>query len=287
MAEVSASDAVGAGLRLVGPGLRQANIALGLLGAALVLTELAPGAQDNLANTLLLALIRVPFIVIATAALLRLALGAGAAANGGSAGPGGLQWHGLEGRVLAVQALLFLTYVSIGVVWIIVASIGVGVLMSNGTIPKVEPPTGPMTPETAAALMQGPMGPIMLAILAPALIVIVLVVLKLSLALPATAADGEVKVLRAWRLSRGVLWPIFAVSLLTFAISVAFAALGVTLTGVLTAAGAGGGEASLLPQAAAQAVGAIIGLPVSIGGYVHIYMGVRRRGLTQVRDAAG
>jgi hypothetical protein len=227
--------------------------------------------------------------IMAYGAMYRLAF-ADRHADGALAAPAhhGLQWGAMEWRMLGS---LLLTAVFIGFLLILglvgISIVLAGVLLALG----VKPHSGMTMQEVFGPLGLHPQA-------APALVLLVLLSIgvylgvRLSLALPATADQRAVRVLRTWKLTRGKVWPLFAAALLI--------QLPVFIVGAWFAAGVmsmdGGGPAEAGPTSiliAAIAIGAPMGLfvtPMLAGVYAHFYRATAeapvRRELSVPKDAA-
>ena len=135
----------------------------------------------------------------------------------------GLQWRGMELRMLGADALLtfFLIVLSLLLAVALAAPL-MGIMMSRG---------GPLPTQLAPQDLQKMIGPNgMVAVQVGGMVlrmVVAFVVVRLSLYLPATAESGHIAVFRTWKLTRGHFWQIFAATLVIGLPTVLIMSLGV------------------------------------------------------------
>jgi hypothetical protein len=125
----------------------------------------------------------------------------------------GLQWRRMELRMFGADVLLtfFLAVLAILLGLAIVAPVFAMVMNKGGTLP-----TGLSTTQQVEQLQQliGPTGVTIVAVGELVLrIVLLFVIIRLSLYLPATAESGRISIFRTWKLTRGQFWRIFAATL--------------------------------------------------------------------------
>ncbi len=139
------------------------------------------------------------------------------------AGSMGLQWRRMELRMFGADALLTLFLV------ILVMLLGialfapvVAIVMSRGG-PVPAPPT---TPQQLEQIL-GPTGVTVLAVGQLVMRMVLLFVLtRLALYLPATAESGRISIFRTWKLTRGQFWRIFASNLVIWLPTVLIISIG-------------------------------------------------------------
>jgi hypothetical protein len=124
-------------------------------------------------------------------------------------GHAGLQWGGIEWRLLGAGVLfvLFLTIIAVlGVV--LVSGVALGIIINHG---GAAPPT---TPQAVLAAL-GPTGQTVVSVLF-ALVILALIYcyIRLSLAFTATADAGKVSVLASWSLTKAHGWRILGALIL-------------------------------------------------------------------------
>lgn len=268
MATVSAGDAIRAGMRFMGPGANGAAASVGLYAAVVILTALfAPMATSPLAPALV-GIIRLPFMVVAAGALLRLALGSAMAPDSGPVGPAGLQWSPLEWRLTGAQILVALIYGVLFFVLIILIAVVIGVLVGTHVLPTITP--AQVTPAAMRSLMTGPFGVAIVLMGLPALAAFIYIALRLSLTAVATGVEGRIGIARSWALAGGILWPLLAVALVGALLAVGAGAIGGFLGGI---AGAfGGGSARRFGAAFGGGLGGVVSLIFSIGAVSQVYL---------------
>lgn len=124
----------------------------------------------------------------------------------------GLQWRGMELKMLGASLLLavFVFILSVLLVIAVMAPV-IGTVLSKGTALPTPPPTA-LTFEDLEKLFGPTAAEIMRIGILVAQLVIMFVVTRLSLYLVATGESGKVSVLRTWKLTRGHFLQIFATS---------------------------------------------------------------------------
>jgi hypothetical protein len=127
------------------------------------------------------------------------------------------------------------------------------------------------TPQDMAAALSPSGRGVLVVLLALVLGFLVWLALRLSLAAPATAAEGRVRLFSTWRLTRGRVLLLGAAAVLIY---LPLAVLGL-LAALVDAAGgkAGGGWASVV----STAVGLFFYIPISVGLLSHLYLRLRER----------
>ncbi len=121
----------------------------------------------------------------------------------------GLQWRRMELRLFGAHILLIIFLVVLGLLLAIVLAAPLMAMMMTrgGPLPttftqadllRLIGPNGAAALEAGVTLMQ---------------MILLFVVIRLSLYLPASAESGRIAVLRTWKLTRGRFWQIFAATL--------------------------------------------------------------------------
>jgi hypothetical protein len=270
MAQVRAGEAIAEGFRFVGPATRQTFGAMVLQAGVFIITALMQGEHPPPYMGLLVALLRLPFSIMLVGAFVRLALGGGAAEDSGAVGPGGLQWTVLEWRLLAVRLIVGVIYVALGVGLLLLIGVGLGILMGAGLVPTLT--ASQITVDTIRGLLLGPLGVALAVLGLPALAIFLFFALKLSMVSVVTAAEGKLAIGRAWTLSSGVFWPLFAVALVGGCVSVGAGMLGGVIGGVAKAVF--GGSAVSLGGAFGGGLGGVAAELFMIGALTFIYRSV-------------
>lgn len=180
----------------------------------------------------------------------------------------GLQWGAMEWRMLAARLLVVVFIVFLALLaTLLIGSVLVGVLQARGFTP-----TPGMTSDQLMAAL-GPAGrPLSLAVAAALLVLVTWLSLRLGLALPASADEKAVRVLRTWKLTRGQVWPLFAATALV-QLPVLFIG-GYVVLNVLAMSGgpADAGPTAILIAALVLAVPAgLFVTPMQTGIFAHFY----------------
>ncbi|WP_369059146.1 hypothetical protein ABOZ73_16155 [Caulobacter sp. 73W] len=252
-------EAVGEAVRFWSRSWRNAAGALGLAALALIVysvttTPLLMGAAYG---------IYVVATLMAQGALFRVAfadrLGMPPAPK--AAPLAGLQWGPMEGRLavtLILMAILFAIVVAVGV--ILLAAIIVGFASRGGKADFG-------SPESIVQAM-GPGGSFaMTMVLIIAAFLFVWMTIRLSLALPATAAEGKVRLISTWDLTKGNALRIFVAYMVISA-----PVLLVTVVAALIAEGRPDPASSRIwLNAAGSAVAVVFYLPITVGLVSFIY----------------
>lgn len=247
--------ALKAGLAFWRTALQRAWGAL-LLLTAVSIAGVVESAQDvGWTWVLLTSLAELLATVLACGALFRLSLKCGAP------GPAGLQWNRVEWRILGAMLLTFFLIVLIllalvFVIMLLLAVIYVG--FGAGSIPS---PKGlSSTPAGQALIAVGVLGGF----------VLLWVLVRLSLAAPATVDRNAIKVFSTWPLSRGRTPTLFVIAIL-LGLTI-FLRIGLPMlvaNGVASSLGAGGAAIAL--RVAASLVGGLVQLPILVGALSHVY----------------
>ena len=193
-------------------------------------------------------------------------------------GPGGLQWGGMETRLLGATLLLFLLAFLAVILFTFVFLIAF--MVAAGGAP--EGLEGADTPQELVEAL-GARGVLVLLVtsLAAAALAIWASV-RLALVLPATASTGKVQVFETWPLTKGQFWRIFAAMLIASAPPIVGAIFSGGAEGVLAVEGDREGVQVLPPAAAAVMavagglVAGVLQAPLSAGLTAYLYRGLRR-----------
>ena len=264
------------------------------LGALLVLSA-AAAVQGYFAMTgatgwaLLGTLVTLVAQIIAYGALFRLAFADERTGEPAfQTGPGGLQWGGMENRLLGATLLLLLLVFVAAIIFAILFVIAMFVAV-GGAGADLE---GADTPQAVFEAL-GYRGVLVLGVttLAAALLAI-WVSVRLALVLPATASSGKVQVFETWRLTKGQFWRILAAMLIASAPTILWAMFSGGVEGALAEDGPREGV-RVLPPATAAVMAVVGGLvtgvlqaPLSAGLTAYLYRGLREPNATTTAAAA-
>jgi hypothetical protein len=186
----------------------------------------------------------------------------------------GLQWGGVEWRMLAASVLVvvFLTIIALTLLCGL-AAIVTGVLAAQG----VQPATS-MTPEQFVAAVGKPWNPTVVFGVAVVSVVLAYLRVRLSLAAPASADQKGVRVLQTWKHTRGHVWPMLAAML--FVILPAMIISGWIARSMMSDEGLPVDVGPTATLFAALALGATLGLfvtPMIAGVYAYFYRALALR----------
>ncbi len=249
-----------AAIRFVAPAWRGASAVLLLTAGAFggLLTAAGWGEAAAWRGAWLAAALLVA--TVARGALYRLALGRP------GVGPGGLQWRGAEGGLLAVWLLgaVFLFILGLLAFVALIAS-AYAVASAGAGFVAADPATWGPAVDGRGRLVVGAVGVVGAAALLWA-------ALRLSLAAAASVARGRVQVLSAWPLTRRYAWTI------GLALALALALIAAPLALLLAALSFAGGALKPAPPIVAAAVGFAQGLvvaglwlPMTVGLMAYLY----------------
>ena len=253
------------------------------LGALLLVSALG-AAQYYLAATgqsgwsLLATLLTLPAQMVAYGALFRLAFADERIGEPAFLpGPGGLQWGGMENRLLGATLLLMLL-AFVAIILLIFVFVIALMAVAGGAAAGLEDADTPQ--EIMEAL--GPRGMLTLGLLAIAAGALgIWISVRLALVLPATAATGRVQVFETWRLTKGQFWRILAAMLIASAPSIVWALFNGAVEGALGEEGPREGV-HVLPAGAAAVMAVLGGLvtgvlqtPLTVGLGAFLYRGLR------------
>lgn len=239
-------------LKAIGP------LVLAAGGLVLFLTATTPAAM--VAGAALYSLAG----LVAQAALYRISLADAGAEAPSRNGPSGLQWRMLETRFVGVSLL---AGALIGVLALIAAFMVSTLLVGLIGVPAA-------TAATSAEMLLAHLTPtggliFNLAALA-ALVGLMVLSARLSMALPATAAEGRVRVLSSLALTRGTVLPILGATLLINLPIIVMQSLAGLFGGVMQ-----GADATRWTQLIVGIVSTFFYVPISVGMTSYIYRRLR------------
>lgn len=258
---ISVREAVGEGFAFWRSSWRQAAVPL---AAVALLAVVSQGLAQPI--SIIADLANLAMVVVVQGALYRLALAGKTEPPLDAPGPLGLQWRRLEWRILGLILLVdLLLLAGAVVVFFVLATVAVGFIGPDAA--------NMTTPEQMAAAL-GPTGQGVLgALLLAAAIGFIWLMTRLTMAMPATVAEGRIRLFSTWRLTRGHVLPLLG-ALLLIALPLGVISL---LAGMIDAA-----DGDLLNTRWASIVGNAVGLifyiPISVGLFSHLYLRLRPEG---------
>jgi hypothetical protein len=252
---------------------------------ALLLLGAAGAVQYYLAATgragwsMLMVLAVIPAQIVAYGALFRLAFADERTGEPAfHRGPAGLQWGGMETRMLGATLLLMLLWFVAMILFVFIFIIALMVAM-GGAAAGLE---GADTPQELFEAM-GPRGTGTLLVVGLASAALALwAYVRLLLVLPATASSGRVQVFETWRLTKGQFWRIFAALLIVALPTIVWGMFNGAVEGALGEEGPREGTTVLPPAAAALMavlggiVSGVLQAPLSAGLMAFLYRGLRQ-----------
>ncbi|MDG2522509.1 hypothetical protein P7B02_13235 [Caulobacter segnis] len=251
-------EAVGEAVRFWSHSWRHAAGALGVAALALIVYSVSKSPVMGVAYG-----VYVVATLMAQGALFRVAFAdrLGAPPTPRSPIMAGLQWTPMEGRLattLILLVVLFAIVIAVGV--ILLAAITVGFASRGGMADYSSP--------EAIVQAMGPGGSAaMTFVIFIAAFLLAWMSIRLSLSLPATAAEGKVRLISTWDLTKGNAFRIFVAYLVVSA-----PVLLVTVIATLVAEGRPDPAASRIwLNAAGSAVAVVFYLPITVGLVSHIY----------------
>lgn len=256
---ISVRQAVGDAFAFWRTSWRQAAVPLTVAAVAATGQVLAPAGP----MAMVAYVVYIAAAVMAEGALFRLSLAGHTARPLGDPGPGGVQWGGVEWRLLGVMALMYLLFLVAAVVTVFVLVV-VAVGFIGPEAAQLE------SPEAMAAALGGAGQGVLTVLIVAALAGLVWVGVRLSLALPATAAEGRVRLLSTWPMTRGAVLPIIIASILIVLPLVVVSLLAGVFDGM-----DGDTENGAFATAIATAIGVFFYLPISVGLLTHFYLRLR------------
>jgi hypothetical protein len=273
MGQVQVGAAIGASFRFIGEAWSKAwgiMLILVWLTAAQQIVELL---RPTWTAVSFLALILSVFVSTAvTGALYRLQLaGDHAGDDQFAAHPAGLQWGGLEWRVLGANLMVGLAIGVLVVIAFIIWAIILGVTVGSNPGDMQALQDGSQTEKLQVfwRLMLGPAGVLTLVIIGPMTVALIYLIIRLSLFALLAADARSFDVGRAWTLARGAMLALFLGSLVIFLVEVVIGAVFGGLAGF--AAGIIGQQGRIWGGFAGQVVGAATSAPLFAGLVLYVY----------------
>ena len=256
--------------------------------AALVVAVIVGAAAQGWAQTYpglsFWPLVQAGAVTLATGALYRSVLGADHPADDGyRLGPGGIQWGGVEWRVLGanlvVGVLIGLVAGAIFIVW----GIGFGILIGAHQLdPSAFQNLQSQGYAGLARLMSGPAGLVSAVVLIPGAALLLYLSARFSLYAVQAADTRGFDLGRAWSMTRGATGAIIVVLVVSFVCQVA-AGAAAGFVGGLIAALTHSVQGRLLGGIAGAAAGVAIAVPMTAGMVIFVYR-MQRGGGASVAD---
>jgi hypothetical protein len=273
MGQVQVGAAIGASFRFISEAWSKAwgiMLVLVWFNAALQIVELLRPTW-TLASFLGL-IVSIFVTTAATGALYRLQLaGDHPGDNQFAAHPAGLQWGGLEWRVLGANLMVG---VAIGVlvviafiIWAIILGVTVG--SSPGDMQALQSGSEAEKLDAFRHIMLGPAGILTLVIIGPLIVALIYIIIRLSMFALVAADARSFDLVKAWTLARGAMLPLFLGSLVIFLIELIIGAVTGGLAGFT--AGIIGQQGRIWGGVAGQVVGAAINAPLFAGLVLYVY----------------
>jgi hypothetical protein len=273
MGQVQVGAAIGASFRFIGEAWNKAwgiMLVLVWFNAALQIVELLRPTWG--AVSFLGLIVSIFVTTAATGALYRLQLaGDHPGDNQFAAHPAGLQWGGLEWRVLGANLMIG---VAIGVlvivafiIWAIILGVTVG--SNPGDMQALQGGSEAEKIDVFRRIMLGPAGILTLVIIGPIVAALIYVIVRLSMFALVAADARSFDLVRAWTLARGAMLPLFLGSLVIFMIELIIGAVTGGLAGFT--ASIIGQQGRIWGGVTGQVVGAAINAPLFAGLVLYVY----------------
>jgi hypothetical protein len=273
MGQAQVGDAIGASFRFIGEAWSKAwgiMLVLVWFNAALQIVELLRPTWG--AVSFIGLIISVFVTTAATGALYRLQLaGDHPGDNQFAANPAGLQWGGLEWRVLGANLMIGLGIGVLVIVAVIIWAIILGVTVGSnpGDMQALQGGSEAEKIDVFRRIMLGPAGVLTLVIIGPITAALIYVIVRLSMFALVAADLRSFDLVKAWALARGAMLPLFLGSLVIFLIEVMIGAVTGGLAGFT--AGLIGQQGRIWGSVAGQVVGAAINAPLFAGLVLYVY----------------
>jgi hypothetical protein len=273
MGQVQVGAAIGASFRFIGEAWSKAwgiMLVLVWFTAAVQIVELL---RPSWGLVSFLGLIFSVFVTTAaTGALYRLQLaGDHPGDEQFAAHPAGLQWGGLEWRVLGANvmvglAIVVLVFVAF-IIWAIILGVTVG--SSPGDVQALEGGSEGEKLEALRHIMLGPAGILTVVLIGPMIIALIYLIIRLSMFALLAADARSFDLVRSWTLGRGAMLALCLGSLVIFLIELIIGAVSGGSAGF--AAGIIGQQGRLWGAVAGQVVGSAINTPLFAGLVLYVY----------------
>jgi hypothetical protein len=279
MGKVQIGAAIGASFRFVGEGWRRAwGILLILVWftAALQIIELL---RPTWTVVSLLGFVASVFVTTAaTGALYRLRLSADHPGDDAfAAHPGGLQWGGLEWRVLAanllvgvaVGALVFVAFI----VWALILGLTVG--SNPAEVQALQSGSDADKLDALRQIMLGPAGIFTFVIIGPIAVGLIYLGLRLSVFALFAADTRSFDAAKAWTVTRGAVLALLVGSIAIFLLELVIGAVFGGVAGFFAGFTGQVGQGRIWGGVAGQIVGAALNAPLIAGLVLYVYRSQR------------
>jgi hypothetical protein len=273
MGQVQVGAAIGASFRYIGEAWSKAwgilLILVWLTAAQQIVEILRPSWT---AVSFLFLILSVFVSTGVTGALYRLQLGGDHPGDDQfAAHPAGLQWGGLEWRVLGANLLVGLAIGVLVVVAFIIWAIILGVTIGSNPTDMQALQGGSQAEklDALAHVMLGPAGVLTLVIIGPMVVALIYLIVRLSLFALLAADTRSFNLVKAWNLARGAMLALFVGSLVIFLLEVVIGAVFGGLAGL--AAGLFGQQGRIWGGLAGQVIGAATSAPLFAGLLLYVY----------------
>ncbi|MDP1633018.1 MAG: hypothetical protein Q8L66_16510 [Caulobacter sp.] len=200
---------------------------------------------------------------VAQAALFRLALHPAGAESPDRNGPFGLQWRGLETRLLGLTLVLIILFVGLALLATLALALVMAPILGQAAVNAT-------TPEALLAALPPAARLAFNLSLAVFLVAMILLAIRLTLATPDVAVENRIRLRPAFRMTKGAVGPLFLAQLLIYLPIIALQGLAWAFVQVT-----GSPELEPWAQAIAGAVGTFFYIPISVGMTAYIYLRLR------------
>jgi hypothetical protein len=287
MNRVPIGATIAASFNYIGVAWRRAGLAMAFLVGVQVLEGILRVATPRAAGVIsLVALVPlIAFGTVAFGALYRIGVERAPSDPEFRLGGGGVQWTGLEWRVLGaniiVGVILALVVLAASILWII--ALGVSLIGHINEVNAMNAAASPADRLAALArLMMGPAGLVTLVIGLVAAALLLWLSAKLSLFAIFAADTRRFDIGQAWAMTRGATWALIVTGVVILIAQLAASFVFGVVGGL--AAGLAGASAPLMGQLFGSVAAAAITTPLTAGMQVAVYR-ARRPGGAAVADA--
>ena len=285
MGNVDVGAAIGASFRYIGEAWSKAwGIMLILVWFTGTLQAIELLKPDWGFATFLGAIATLFLTVAATGALYRLSLtGDHPGDRAFAPGPAGLQWGGLEWRVMGANLIVGIGLGVLFVVLFLIWAVMVGVVVGLSGSPEIQALESGSQAEKTAALgrvMLGPAGLVSAIIGIPSVLGLLYLGARLALVAPVAADTRAFDFSKAWTLTRGAVLALILGSIVIFLLELVIGAVLGGVAGLAAALTGNAGSGRVWGGIAGQTVSAAINAPLFAGLVLYVYR--RQRGDTAV-----
>jgi len=275
MGKVQVGAAIGESFRFVGEAWRRAwgiMLILVWFSAAVQIVELL--RPSWVAVSILGFIVSIFITTAATGALYRLRFsGDHPGDDAFAAHPAGVQWGGLEWRILGANLLVGLIIGVLAFVVFIIWAFILGATLGNSPADVQGVENGSEAEKLAALgrIMLGPAGALTLIFIGPAMIGLIYLGLRLSVFAPLAADTRSFDPVKAWALTRGAVLALLVGSVVIFLLELIIGAVFGGVAGFVAGFSGQVGQGRVWGGVAGQAVGAALNAPLIAGLVLYVY----------------